>query len=328
MQRDQCLRGIIRGSYFLLISAFIALLLCPISAWAKNRILYIDSYHAGYEWSDGITEGIKSVLPAKNIELKIFRMDTKRNADEAFKKKAALEAKALIEAFNPAVVIASDDNASKYLIQPYYKNAKLPFVFCGVNHSGEAYGYPYNNVTGMVEVSPIPKLIYSLKHFNRSEKIALLIGDSLTDHKDAESYAGMIVLPFDRIHVGDFEKWTAEYIRIQNQYDIMIVGNNASVRGWDTEAASQVVMSKTKIPTGCDLDFMAPFAFLGYTKVAQEQGRWAAQTALRIIDGTPAAEIPMTKNVEGNLIINLKVAKAAGIKVPNSFLRKAGKIIE
>jgi ABC-type uncharacterized transport system substrate-binding protein len=302
--------------------------LCPISAWAKNRILYIDSYHAGYDWSDGITDAIKSVLQPKDVELKIFRMDTKRNADEAFKKKAALEAKALIEAFNPAVVIASDDNASKYLIQPYYKNAKLPFVFCGVNHSGEAYGYPYDNVTGMVEVSPIPKLIYSLKHFNRSEKVALLIGDSLTDHKDAESYAGMIDLPFDRIHVGDFERWKAEYIRLQDQYDIMIVGNNASVRGWDADAALKVVMSKTKIPTGCDLDFMAPFSFLGYTKVAQEQGRWAAQTALRIIDGTSPAEIPMTKNVEGNLIVNLKVATALGIKVPKSLLRKAGKIIE
>ena len=63
----------------------------------------------------------------------IFRMDTKRNTDEEFKKTAALKAKAEIEASKPDVVIAADDNASKYLIQPYFKDASLPFVFCGVN---------------------------------------------------------------------------------------------------------------------------------------------------------------------------------------------------
>jgi hypothetical protein len=86
---------------------------------------------------------IKSLgLKESGIELKVFRMDTKRNADEAFKKDAALKAKAEIEAFKPDVVIASDDNASKFLIEPYYKNASLPFVFCGVNWDEKCTGFP------------------------------------------------------------------------------------------------------------------------------------------------------------------------------------------
>lgn len=68
MQRDHRLKWIMRGSYFLLIGAFIALFLCPVSAWAKNRILYIDSYHAGYDWSDGITDAIKAVLQPRDAE--------------------------------------------------------------------------------------------------------------------------------------------------------------------------------------------------------------------------------------------------------------------
>jgi len=301
---------------------------CPESAMAKSRILYVDSYHAGYAWSDGITEGIKAVLDGKDVELKIYRMDTKRNPSESFKKKAALEAKAIIESFKPDVVIASDDNASKYLIEPYYKNASLPFVFCGVNNNGDAYGYPYDNVTGMVEVSPWTKLIYSLKHFNRAAKVAMLIGDSETDHKDADANAKIIELPFDTFFVGDFDQWKRQYIKIQNNYDLLLVGNIASVKNWNNEEAEGVVLATTKIPSGCDLDFVAPFAFLGYTKVAQEQGQWSARTALRILNGTPPSSIPITHNVEGNLIINMKVAKAAGLKVPKSLLRKASRIIE
>lgn len=80
--------------------------------------------------------------------------------------------------------------------------------------------------------------------------------------------------------------------------------------------ALQPVLANSRIPTGCDLDFVAPYAFLAYTRVAQEQGRYAAQTALKILDGTPVNSIPITKNVEGDLIINMELANAVGFKVP------------
>ena len=64
------------------------------------------------------------------------------------------------------------------------------------------------------------------------------------------------------------------------------------------------------------------------TRVAQEQGRWSAQTALKIMDGASPDSIPVTHNVEGNLIINMKVAKAAGIRVTPNFLRKASRVIQ
>jgi len=128
--------------------------------------------------------------------------------------------------------------------------------------------------------------------------------------------------------VEDFDEWKIEYTRIQNEYDLMIMGNTISVKGWNDDAAHKVVATRTKIPTGCDLDWVAPFAFIAYTRVAEEQGRWSAQTALDIVGGKPVEAIPITTNVEGNLIVNLKVAKAAGIKVPSSFLRKAVRVIE
>ncbi|MEJ2660274.1 MAG: hypothetical protein P8Z73_06080, partial [Desulfobacteraceae bacterium] len=64
----------------------------------------------------------------------------------------------MIKEYNPDVVIASEDDASKYVVEPYFKNASIPFVFCGVNHSGDRYGYPYKNATGIIELDPIPKL--------------------------------------------------------------------------------------------------------------------------------------------------------------------------
>ena len=56
---------------------------------AGKKVLFIDSYHTGYKWSDGITKGIQDVVGDSGVELKIHRMDTKRNTSEEFKKNAA-----------------------------------------------------------------------------------------------------------------------------------------------------------------------------------------------------------------------------------------------
>lgn len=114
-------------------------------------------------------------------------MDTKRNPAEEFSKAAALKARTTIEEFRPDVVIASDDNASKYLIMPYYKDAELPFVFCGINWDASIYGFPYKNVTGMIEVALVSEIFRHLKntprgsnwlycgrHFIRTEEFGVL----------------------------------------------------------------------------------------------------------------------------------------------------------
>lgn len=41
----------------------------------------------------------------------------------------ALKAKEIIDSFKPDVVILSDDNALKYVYEPYYYKSKIPFVF-------------------------------------------------------------------------------------------------------------------------------------------------------------------------------------------------------
>jgi hypothetical protein len=56
---------------------------CRDLGWEK--VLLIDSYHEGYEWSDGIVNGAKKAFKDSGIDLKVFRMDTKRNGSDDFK---------------------------------------------------------------------------------------------------------------------------------------------------------------------------------------------------------------------------------------------------
>ncbi len=316
----------VRISQFALIAVVVCGLTLP--AIAAKRVLYVDSYHEGYPWSDGITEAVQEVMNGQDVNLRIMRMDTKRNPGDAFKKNVAIKVKEMIEAYRPDVVIASDDNASKYVIMEYYKDARLPFVFCGVNYTAEAYGFPYSNVTGMVELPPAIKLIYSLKHFTRITKVGYLAADTLTERKDGAYTKRDVREDFVERYVKTFSEWKSEFRRFQDEVDVLIVGNNGGIKGWDDDEARRFAEQNTRIVTGCLLDWLAPMAFLGATRSAHEQGRYAANTALKILNGTSPQDIPIRGNVEANIIINMRIAKKLNKKIPQSFLKIASKVIE
>ncbi len=311
------------------ITVSISLLLCfygPLAAGQK--ILYIDSYHAGYGWSDGITSGVKEALDGKGIDLKIIRMDTKRNRSEEFKKQAALKAKAVIDEFKPDVVIASDDNASKYLIMPYYRNARLPFVFCGVNWDAAVYGFPYKNVTGMIEVAPVPQLLEYLKQYARGNRVGFLAPDLLSAKKETDNYKDVFGIDLVEYYAEDVADWKAGFMELQEEVDMLMIDSDGDLYEEHADDLRVFVEKNTKIPSGTCLDFMAPYVLIAFAKLAEEQGVWAAETALKILGGTDPSAIPIAKNKEGYLIINVKIAEAIGIDIPYSVLKSAKKIIE
>ena len=311
---------------------FLSGILCPSGVNAGNydgkKVLYIDSYHAGYEWSDGITTGVQNTLASTGVDLKIIRMDTKRNKGEAFMQKAAQKAKAEIESFKPDVVIASDDNASKFLIQPYYKDTSLPFVFCGVNWDESVYGYPYKNTTGMVEVSGVKELVDLLKQFSKGDRIGLLAEDTLTEHKEAENYKSKLGIDVQGSFVTSFDEWKQKFIELQNQVDVLIIGNTAGMTDFDVKAAEAHVLKNARIPSGAIQINTMSFALIGYLKVAEEQGSWAANAALEILSGKAPTDIPIARNKEGKVVINLKVAEDSGVDIPYSLIESATTVME
>ena len=294
----------------------------------QPRVLFIDSYHQGYPWSDGITTGIENVFSNADVDLMIHRMDTKRNTSEEFMKQAALKAKAAIDEFDPDVVIATDDNAQKYLVVPYYRGSDLPFVFAGVNWDASPYGYPASNVTGMIEVSRPDQLLNILRTLSGGVTIGSLTGDTATSHKEHEHYAKHLGITFDRdVYVKSFEEWKQAYTTLQDEVDILLMYNNAGIAGWNDEEAVRFVRQNSKIPSGSVQPWMAPYVLIAYTKDAQEQGEWAATTALQILEGISPSGIPMTTNRRGNMMINSSLAQRLQLEIPASLLDEANNVL-
>jgi putative ABC transport system substrate-binding protein len=56
--------------------------------------------------------------------------------------------------------------------------------------------------------------------------------------------------------------------------------------------------------------------------------RRAATYVDRILKGGKPAEMPVEQPTKFELVVNLKTAKALGVKIPNSILVQATKVIE
>ena len=288
-----------------------------------DKCLFVSSYHPGYAWSDGVERGIRSTLEGK-CEIMQFNMDTKRNKHPEHMRKAGLEVKQLIDSWKPDIVITADDNAAKYVIQAHFKDHEIPFVFCGINWTADEYGFPYSNVTGMVEVELPDQLVDLLKAHAKGERLGYITIDTETERKVVETYN-------QRFFNGQMQpywvKTQAEFKTAfqaaQQEVDILFVGNNAGSDKWDEEEMKQFVLRNATVPTGSINDWMAPYALLTLAKSSKEQGEWAAQAALSILDGTAISEIPVTENKKGEMIVNLDLADKLGVVFAPSLLKNA-----
>ncbi len=294
------------------------------SDYTGKKVVYVNSYHEGYPWSDGIEAGLHEVFDGTGVELKIIRLDTKNNPDEAFGKSAGTKAKAEIDAFKPDVVIASDDNAQKYLVVPYLKGTEIPVVFNGVNWDGSAYGYPTSNVTGMIEVELPDQLIELLKGYAKGERLGYITVDTETERKVVDIYNQRFfngqMKPY---WVKTQDEFKTAFLTAQQEVDILFMGNNAGSDKWDEDEMKQFVLRNSTIPTGSINDWMAPYSLLTLAKSSKEQGVWSAQAALQILDGTPPSEIAVVENKKGEMIVNLDLADKLGVVFAPSLLKNA-----
>ena len=290
--------------------------------------IYISSYHQGFSWSDGIENSIKETLKDECNFIQ-FNMDTKRNKDEKYKIKIALEAKKLIDKTKPDIVITSDDNAAKYLIKEHYNNSSIPFVFCGINWTVKEYGFPYSNVTGMIEVTPIRQL-FELAQKTTKAKMALFIGDdTITDKKDLarfKSDAKLLNIKLDSTLVNTTKEWKNAYLLGQDKYDFIILGHNAAIKDWNDEDINKFVKDNTKVLSMTTYSWMMKFSTFGLTILPSEQGYWAAKTALAILGGYPIKDISITTNKKWDVWVNMSILNSANIKIPRKILNRSKRI--
>lgn len=292
----------------------------------KKKVFFLQSYHAEYAWSAGISEGLSSVLQSRNdVLLQTHWMDTQRNNSEAYKLQAADRALAAIEEWQPDLVITGDDDAVKYVVEPFLNHSDLPVVFCGVNWNIDRYTLITNrNVTGIIEIAFYHQLLNGLKPHAKGDRIGFIAGQNV--NTDAEVAALKHEFPdilLQTYAVHSFAEWEKALAKANTEVDILIVDNYAGIKDWNPDEAKRLVHTTVSIPTGSPNEWMADFCMMTFAKNANEQGNWAAQTALDILEGKPPSAIQVTTGKKAKIFLNMGIAKNLGIRFPMELIENA-----
>jgi len=158
---------------------FLVLFLSATAAYAKPKVLFIESYHSGYVWDQELRRGLESVL-ADKVGLSSFQMDTKRYRINQYAERADLAWQYYLE-IKPDVVVLSDDNALMLLADRLLRT-NTPVVYMGINNNPRMYAPLGQNITGVLERPLYKRTVKYLKELLpiRDGKVLILLDKSTT----------------------------------------------------------------------------------------------------------------------------------------------------
>lgn len=117
-----------------------------------HEVLYLNSYHIGYTWSEEVTAGVRSVFDSiESVELFVEYLDTKAGYSEDRMK---LHLEMLTTKYHQhkfKLILISDNNALDFVLK-YREHPILnaPIVFCGISDL-ENYPIADNRIWGVEE---------------------------------------------------------------------------------------------------------------------------------------------------------------------------------
>lgn len=308
------------------------LTLVPDLGAEEYKVLVVMSYEDDYPWDVEVKEGIDSVLDDQ-AELRYFYMDTKTNL--AGSEEKGKEAYQLFKDFRPDGVIAMDDNAQKDFVLPYLKGKEdVPVIFGGVNAEPDAYGYPTDQISGILDrfhisesISFAQQLVPSIQTVGfilKESPTARLIRAQVENEKAGYSAD---VTGFHLVKTLDEALSTVD--QLKGKTDLLYVAVLSGVIDSDGNPLNEK-QAVSRVADAFDGPTITNLAgnvrngtLCAVVKTGQEQGSVAAEMLLKALEGTPVSELPVSRNRHGKRVINATVLKELGIKPNPAALRGA-----
>jgi diguanylate cyclase (GGDEF)-like protein len=292
------------------------------------RVLFINSYHRGYSWSDGIEDGLRERLAASEIpiELSMEFLDRRRFAYGQQVDFLAQSMAVKYSRYRPDVVVVADnaafDFAAKYRQDLF---ANVPIVFCGYNSFRPAVLEGLDNITGVnEEIAMMDTVEMALKIHPRTKTIAFIVSTGEESSKRIKAVAEESVFPILRQRFEVVVLADASIADIQSRLaalppnTLVFLSGQTSTQG-DGRALTpmengRLITRVSPFPVYTFWDFhLGSGAIGGRIITGPEQGKAAADLALRILAGEAADDIPVVMTTPTRDIFDYSVMRQFGL---------------
>jgi diguanylate cyclase (GGDEF)-like protein len=289
--------GVIIIKTLTLVLILVALLfLTPVGVMAKKDILVLHSYHQGLEWTDQISEGIRSVFPY-NDQVKIYYeyLDTKRNYSQKYYEKLISLYREKARIINFDAIIVSDNAAFDFILN--YRSElypQTPIIFCGVNNLNEELLEDQRDICGIAERAEHRKTFNLILKLHPDLNKLIIINDQTLTGKNIKQELKFILKEYENRL--DYEIWDSfsipelqsRLIKMDKDNVIYLLVLNRDKNGnfISYNQGIDIIREVSENPIYGAWDFYLGKGIVGGKLIsAQEQGRQAAQMAKEIING-------------------------------------------
>ena len=280
-----------------------------INAQDEWNILYVNSYHEGYKWSDDIKSSIIGDLSTFNIDYKLHieYLDTLQIDNENIKQyfeyhKINFNLK--YASRNIDIIITSDDAAFNF-INEYCSDIfkDVPIIFCGLNNfSDEKIANVSNPITGVTESLDIGNTLKNILNIHpKTKRIHYIVDNTITGQninnnimsqiKNIESEIEFIKV--DKKNMSQIEDYVANLVEDDIVlYAIYYYDNEGEY--FDYKEGIRRISKNSSVPIYGLWNFHLGYGILGGQLLdGTSQGSMAVNKAVSYMKGTPISDIPI-----------------------------------
>ncbi|MCP3889014.1 MAG: response regulator [Desulfobulbaceae bacterium] len=290
----------------------------------KKTVLYLNSYHNGYHWSDGLLKGVRTVLNSSRykIDLQIEYMDAKKynyaniskNLFSLYKEKFVNE--------NFDIIIISDNDALNFINEHRDELFPgVPVVFCGINDLQKSDTIR-GNITGVVEIFDLIATLEVAKTLHPEKNRLVVLIDNSTAGRAIQRQVEKIA---KREDTGlEIEFWVQLSMqeaqqRVRKLPDntfLFIAPYYQTIEGhfYTSEEVSEAIYKHSSVPIYTAWEFMVGYGAVGGRVLSGvKHGEIAGRMALEILAGVKPDDIPINNKPGGVYIFDYAVMDKLGI---------------
>ncbi|MCX7914103.1 MAG: PAS domain S-box protein [Thermodesulfovibrionales bacterium] len=295
----------------------------------KKKVLVLNSYHKGLSWTDNIVKGIESVMVFEGSDIEMFfeYMDTKRYFNDRYFQKLYELLKQKYEKDRFDIIIATDNDALNFMLTHGEKLfPDTPVVFCGINNFQDSMIQGRQLFTGVVEETDMKSTLDIALKLHPQLRRVVVINDSTTTGIALKKELLQVIPHFkDRaefhfIENFDIEELKAILKKIPSDALIfmLIVNRDRAGQFFTYEESLAIVYKHTQAPIYSLWDFYIGKGIIGGMLTSgYEQGRSAANLAMRILNGADIRNIPVIKKSPNVFMFDFKEMSRFNIALHN-----------
>ncbi|WP_321313511.1 ABC transporter substrate binding protein [Halarcobacter sp.] len=321
----------------------------------SKEVLFLNSYHKGYKWSDDIINEVeKKFKDLEDVELTVLYMDTKRVESSSYIDKLYALYKEQLANRKFDLIIASDNNAFDFAVK-YYKELfkDTPLLFCGINNF-KKNELPkdknlLDNISGVVEQVDLEKNFKLILNLQPNIKNLIIINDqSKTGLAMKKDLAPIMEKYSKKVNIEYIDNMDIEHLKTKitnlnvNDTAILLVllFKDSTGKFFTYKQSVMQIRKASKVPIYGLWDFYLDYGVVGGLMTsAVAQGEAVSNMALRILNGTKIKNIPILEKSPNRYLFDYDETNRFDLDIkgvvknyeiinePHSFIKKYTKLV-